>query len=518
MIRHLKRLGITTVQLMPVFAFISEPRLIDLGLTNFWGYNPVCIMAPDPRYAVNPANVINEFKTMVRELHRNDIAVILDVVFNHTGEGGLDGPVLSFKGLDNRSYYAFAKDESGQPIYTRYANVTGCGNSFNTDQQISLRLVMEAMLYWRTEMRVDGFRFDLGVTVGREDYGYSDFVFNNRAAFFKSCFANETLRQCLRIAEPWDLGRGGYQLGNFPLGWSEQNDVFRDTVRRFWRGDKGLLGKFVTCVMGSRDIFKKGQRSINASVNFVTYHDGFTLEDLVSYNYKHNELNGENNNDGTNENYSTNCGVEGPTDDPQVLRRRWQLKRNLIATGLLSQGVPHILAGDELSRTQHGNNNAYCQDNDISYVHWNINHEQEQFLNFVARAIRVLKSSSMLTELNLEDDPYYRLEEASFMAYWLQPSGATMTVDRWEDPELDHVLLYVGSKQHDGERWCLIYNRSDHEITFSLPRLPHERKWYPLLDTSEADGVPRRFVPEGDKALSPAFSMKLLDDRRQRRV
>ena len=510
-IAHLKHLGITTVQLMPIAASMSEPFLVKKGLSNYWGYNPVCFMAPNPAYAVDPANVINEFKTMVKTFHRNGLAVILDVVYNHTAEGDQNVPVLSYKGLDARSYYAYERNSDNTPDYNRFINVTGCGNSFNADNLISMRLVMDSLKYWLGEMKVDGFRFDLAVTICRESHGNDMYYsFDPNCGFFKACFANELTQTALMIAEPWDPGVGGYQVGKFPRGWSEQNDKFRDCVRRFWRGDKGMLGEMATRLLGSRDVFPKGGRSINASVNYVTYHDGFTLEDLVSYNYKHNELNLDNNSDGTGENFSCNCGSEGATRDQEILKKRWQMKRNLMATLVIAQGIPHILGGDELSRTQLGNNNAYCQDNDLSYYHWNISKEQEYFREYIAKLIKLLNSSRVLREINLFDDYFYKFED-DYIAKWRKCDGSLMQDQDWNSGQYNHFLLYIGDRNFRGERWCVMVNNEDRDLMFRMPSIFHNRFWNAVLDSSEEDGVPRRFSNDaGLESMCAAHSVKIL--------
>lgn len=509
-IAHLKHLGITTVQIMPVAASMSEPFLVKRGLKNYWGYNPVCFMAPNPSYASNPANAVNEFKTMVKTFHKNGLAVILDVVFNHTAEAGLDGPVLSYKGLDARSYYAFERNQDGSLNYLQFINVTGCGNSFNADTFISTRLIMDSLKYWLDEMQVDGFRFDLAVTLCRESHSNQYYAFDKNCGFFKACFANEDTNSALMIAEPWDPGLGGYQLGNFPRGWSEQNDRYRDCMRRFWRGEKGLLGDVATRLLGSRDVFLKGHRSINASVNYITYHDGFTLEDLVSYNYKHNELNLDNNSDGSSENFSYNCGAEGHSKDPEIIKCRWQLKRNLMASLIISQGIPHILGGDELSRTQLGNNNSYCQDNDLNYLHWNISIEQQYFRDYIAKLISVLKTSRVLSEINLFDDFFYKFEN-DYIAKWRKSDGTLLRDQDWHSPDINHLMLYVGDRNYRGERWCLMFNNEDRDLMFRMPSILHDRYWHALIDSSEEDGIPRRYSNEsGLESMCAAHSVKVL--------
>ena len=510
-IEHLKYLGITTVQLLPVAASMSESFLVERHLRNYWGYNPVCFMAPNPDYATDPAKAVDEFKTMVKTFHQNGIAVILDVVYNHTAEAGLEGPILSYRGLDARSYYAVERKADGSPDYLRYINATGCGNSFNADSLISMRLIMDSLKYWLSEMQVDGFRFDLAVTVCRESHGKDMFhAFDRNSGFFKACFANELTQKALMIAEPWDIGVNGYQVGKFPRGWSEQNDKFRDCVRRFWRGDKGMLGELATRLLGSRDVFLKGDRSINASVNYITYHDGFTLEDLVSYERKHNELNLDNNNDGTTENFSSNSGVEGQTKDHEISKKRMQMKRNLMGTLIIAQGIPHILGGDELSRTQLGNNNAYCQDNDLSYYHWNISQEQRYFLEYTKKLISLLQSSRVLREINLFDDYFYKFED-DYIARWRKCNGTLMQDQDWNSGQYNHFLLYIGDRNFKGERWCVMINNEDRDLMFRMPSIFHNRFWHAVLDSSEEDGTPRRFSNEaGLESMCAAHSMKIL--------
>ena len=511
-INHLKSIGITAVQLMPVAASMSEPTLTKNGLSNYWGYNPVCFMAPDPRYASDPANAINEFKTMVRELHRVGISVILDVVYNHTAEGNQDGPVLSFKGLMNRYFYAFERSPQGGPDYERFTNVTGCGNSIYVDGRFVLNVVLDSLRYWLSEMQVDGFRFDLATTVNRESRGSEIYSFYQNSSFFKSCYCDDIISQAIMIAEPWDIGPGGYRLGGFPIGWSEQNDRFRDTVRSFWRGDSGTMGEFATRLLGSRDIFMKNVRSINASVNFVTYHDGFTLHDLVTYERKHNEANGENNRDGNNNNISANYGVEGETDDPDINARRYQAKRNFMASVILSQGMPHFVYGDECSRTQKGNNNAYCQDNEISWLNWDkITEEDRTFMKFVSKLCEVRRNSQMMRELNLDDDNFHLLK-SSYFAKWYHPSGAVMKSEDWAKSDSDSILLFLGNKSIKDELWCYIVNRTDNDLFFTLPALHGDKAtWKVMIDSSEPDGVAKRFSSENHlECVCAANSLKVI--------
>ena len=509
-IEHLKKLGITAVQLMPTAAFMSEPELEKRGLVNYWGYNPICYMAPDPRYASNPKNAVNEFKTMVRELHKNNIAVILDVVYNHTAEGGYGGPVLSFKGLMNRFFYAFERTQDGLIDYTNYTNVSGCGNSVFVDGRMVLNIVVDSLSYWLSEMQVDGFRFDLAATVNRENKGNEFYSFNANSAFFKSCFASNLLSQAIMIAEPWDIGLGGYRLGAFPVGWSEQNDRFRDSIRAFWRGDKGLMGEFATRLLGSRDIFVKNFRSINASLNYVSYHDGFTLHDVVTYNHKHNEKNGHNNTDGSDNNYSYNFGVEGETADAEINAKRMQAKRNLIATTILAQGIPHFVYGDEVCRTQHGNNNAYCQDNEISYMKWDFSQEQKTFMEFVSNVIKVRLGSDMLKELILNDDTYHLTKHAYF-ANWYRSNGHEMSVADWQNANLSEIMLCLGDIDTDEDVWCFLFNKSENDIYFRLPPIKNNYKWEVMVDTYEPTGKPFHFSTQaGLEAVCAQNSFKLL--------
>lgn len=509
-IKHLKRLGINTIQLMPITAFMSEPYIVKKGLCNYWGYNPISFFVPEPRYACNPQNSVEEFKTMVKTFHDNDISVIMDVVYNHTAEGGKGGPILSFKGLDCREYYVFERNQFGLLDFNQFTNVTGCGNSFNVSNNVSLRLIHDVLTYWVKEMHVDGFRFDLATTVGRELDSQGHYSFSKDNAIFKMIFCNAELFSSLLIAEPWDIGSFGYQLGAFPAGWSEQNDKFRDTIRRFWRGDSGFLGDFATRLMGSRDVFHKGERSMNASVNYVTYHDGFTLEDLVSYNEKHNELNAEDNKDGSNENYSTNCGIEGPTKSAEVISKRNQLKRNLIATVFLSQGTPHLLSGDELCMTHNGNNNAYCQDNEINYLDWNWNKEKYDFMYFISLLIKIRSESAILKFLPLEDDPFAKTENA-FVVRWSKETGHPMTEYDWNNLEQKTLSVFIYHKSDTAERWCFLFNNSDRDAVFRLPSLHKDDFWQVRVDTSEDDGVPRRFSNEcGLESIAAAHSIKVL--------
>ena len=481
-VSHLKSLGITAIQLMPVAAFMPEPYITNKDLTNYWGYNPINYFCPDPRYVVDDG--IAEFKTMTNTLHEAGIEVILDVVYNHTAEGGIDGQMLSFKGFDNSSFYLFDRNEYGAVDYNKYVNNSGCGNSVNTAFPYILKMVMDALRYWTTEMGVDGFRFDLAASLGRDPYEFS-----NLSGFFRTIRQDPVLINAKLIAEPWDIGHAGYRLGQFPSNWLECNDKYRDTVRAFWRGDKGHISDFATRLLGSRDVFPKEARSILTSVNNVSYHDGFTLHDLVSYGERHNEANGEQNRDGHGHNISANYGVEGFTKDAKILAIRERQKRNLFATLMLSQGIPHVLGGDELSRTQQGNNNAYCQDNGISWLDWTLNEYKQDFLTFCQQTIALRRSSEMLNHLSLKDDHYslgYNVEKIN----WYRPDGERKLEDDWQNHNNQAFAVeFCGPLNKDvshHEHWLLIFNASDQDVRFQLPDLGADTAWQIMLDTQYA--------------------------------
>lgn len=483
-IAHLKQLGITTLQLLPVAAFMSEPRLGKLQLTNYWGYNPVSFFAPDPRYQYQDA--VTEFKTLVRTYHQAGIEVILDVVFNHTAEAGDDGPLLSFRGLANKHYYLF---ESHADItdFTQPCNYTGCGNTLNVAHPAVQKLVMDALRYWVTEMQVDGFRFDLATTLAREHKR-----FNPYAAFFQIIAQDPVLSGVKLIAEPWDVGPMGYQLGQFPAHWSELNDKCRDTFRAFWRGDKGVLPEFTTRLLGSRDIFQKHHKPACCSVNYLTYHDGFTLQDVVSYKDKHNWLNGEENRDGHNHNLSCNHGVEGPSKDPSVKANRYLHKRNLVATLLLSQGMIHWLGGDELSHSQRGNNNAYCQDNDISWLDWHLDSDEEDFLQFVRQMLAFRRKYSCLQQLSLLDDSY-QLHGDKHHIQWYLPDGEKKQPQDWQDPERLSCIFQITNKTNQASL-LFVLNADSNLLQLTLPGKARRL----LFDTSVDKGL---LQPAGQTTL-----------------
>ncbi len=479
-IEHLKRLGITAVELMPVHAFIDDRRLVERGLRNYWGYNSIGFFAPDMRYSAS--GFVGEFKSMVKRLHSEGIEVILDVVYNHTAEGNHMGPTLCFRGIDNSSYYRLSPED---PRY--YMDFTGCGNTLNMIHPRVLQLIMDSLRYWVLEMHVDGFRFDLAAALARELYEV-----NQLSAFFDIIHQDPVISQVKLIAEPWDVGAGGYQVGNFPIGWAEWNGKYRDAVRAYWKGEGGLIGELAYRLTGSSDLYEHNGRRPYASVNFVTCHDGFTLHDLVSYNDKHNEANLEENRDGTNDNRSWNCGTEGPTDDPQVLALRAQQKRNLIATLLLSEGIPMLLAGDEIGHTQNGNNNAYCQDNSISWINWDLREEDRRFCEFVSHVIAIRKAHRLFRRRHFFQGRSIRgLKDI----IWFNPDGREMTDEEWNQSFARCLGVFFagdGINEYD-ERGriitdgdCIIIFNSHHEpIQFLIPKVGQPDGWRVLLDTSK---------------------------------
>jgi len=474
-LEYFKRLGVTALELLPVHAIADERRLLHHGLRNYWGYNTVGFFAPEMRYSAS--GTLGEFKSMVKTLHAAGIEVILDVVYNHTAEGDHTGPTLSFRGIDNAIYYRL---DPAHP--RRYLNFTGTGNSLNTSHRVVLALVMDSLRYWVQEMHVDGFRFDLAATLARNAQG----AFERNGAFLCAVRQDPVLSQVKLIAEPWDLGEGGYQLGAFPSGWAEWNDKYRDAVRSYWRGDDGAIGKLAARLSGSSEIFQPSGRGPAASINFVTSHDGFTLEDLVSYEQKHNEANLEGNRDGSNNNLSTNFGVEGPTQDEEVRALRDRQKRNLLATLLLSQGVPMLTAGDELGRTQRGNNNAYCHDSELSWLDWE--NTDEALLGFARRLITLRKKHALFRRRT-----YPKPENTA----WLSPEGRQMTDQDWNLPFARCLgCLMVGQRLYERDErgepvmdddLLILMNAHHDAIDFVLPQAP----WLVLLDTArEEPAVP----------------------------
>jgi glycogen operon protein len=469
---YLQGLGITAVELMPVQAFIDDRHLVEKGLRNYWGYNTIGFFAPDPRYMATP--FANEFKEMVAHLHSAGIEVILDVVYNHTAEGNERGPTLAFKGIDNAAYYRLPADDR-----RRYINDTGTGNTLNLSHPRVLQMVTDSLRYWASEMRVDGFRFDLATILAREPHG-----FDAGGGFLDACRQDPVLSQVKLIAEPWDIGPGGYQVGAFPPGWAEWNDKFRDTVRSYWRGDGGKLPDLATRLSASRDLFDERGRKPWASVNFITAHDGFTLHDLVSYNEKHNEANGEDNRDGHSNNHSWNHGAEGPTDDAEILRLRERQKRNLLATLLLAHGTPMLLAGDEFGRSQGGNNNAYSQDNETNWLDWQgIDDNGRAFTAFARRLIALrhahpaLRPKRFLTGASAGEDGVKDVT-------WLSPAGPEMTEEHWRDPNARCVgVLLDGPAAHD-TTLLLVFNSHSDLVAFTLPQVQGGDRWTLLVDTN----------------------------------
>ena len=497
-ISHLQALGVSSVQFLPLMAFMPEPFITDKGLTNYWGYNPINFFAAEPRYALKDA--VSECKEMIQSYRDANIEVILDVVFNHTCESGHDGPVLSFRALcESRAYLMQHNDESDIPDYL---NFSGCGNTIAVSDPFMMNLLVDALRYWVSEMGVSGFRFDLASILGRQVYD-----FNSKATFFRVLRQDPLLSKALMLAEPWDIGPGGYRLGQYPDYWLEVNDKFRDVVRGFWRGDKGLKGEFATRMMGSRDIFPKNLRPMHASVNNVTYHDGFSLHDIVCYEQKHNEANLEENRDGHNHNLSANYGVEGPTKDAKITAIREQQKRNLFATLILSQGTPHILGGDELSRTQNGNNNAYCQDNAINWYQWELDKTQQQFLAFCRYVIALRNDNVLLQQMNFADDLYDNKRNV-LEANWYRRDGSNKSDIDWVNHEHHCFALHVvGEAVVDNiteqQEWLICINSLDQDRDFTLPILQEDGYWQCHLNTANANVESYQSMP-----ISAIFSMQ----------
>ncbi len=484
-IDHLKDLGITAVELMPVHHFANDSTLLDKGLTNYWGYNTIGFFAPDPKYSSMPSagSQVQEFKAMVRALHEAGIEVILDVVYNHTAEGNHLGPTLSMRGIDNAAYYRLVDDN--QQYYMDY---TGTGNSLNVRHPHALQLIMDSLRYWVTEMHVDGFRFDLASTLAREFYDV-----DRLSSFFELVQQDPTVSQVKLIAEHWDVGPGGYQVGNFPPQWTEWNGKYRDTVRDFWRGEPATLGEFAARITGSADLYEHSARKPVASINFVTAHDGFTLRDLVSYNEKHNEANGEDNNDGESSNRSWNCGVEGPTDDPEINALRSRQQRNFIATLILSQGVPMLCHGDELGRTQNGNNNGFCQDNDLTWVDWETADAGLQEFTRQASALRakhpIFRRRHFFDGLPVRRRGHEGVPDIS----WFTSDGREMTEEDWGNGFGKTVAMFLNGRgitgtDSRGERitddsFVLMFNAYEEDMEFELPPVEYGENWKVVLDS-----------------------------------
>ncbi len=493
-IDHLTRLGVTAVELMPVHQFVQDSILLDQGLSNYWGYNTIGFFAPENSYAAfgGAGQQVQEFKTMVKAMHAAGIEVILDVVYNHTAEGNHLGPTLSFRGIDNAAYYRLVDDDL--QYYTDY---TGTGNSLNVRHPHSLQLIMDSLRYWVIEMHVDGFRFDLAAALAREFYDV-----DRLATFFELVQQDPIVSQVKLIAEPWDIGPGGYQVGNFPPLWTEWNGKYRDTVRDFWRGEPGTLGEFAARLTGSADLYEHSGRRPVASINFVTAHDGFTLADLVSYNEKHNDANGEDNNDGESHNRSWNCGVEGPTDDPDILLLRARQQRNFLATLLLSQGVPMLLHGDELGRTKGGNNNTYCQDSSLSWIDWA--GADLALVEFTAAVSRLRKQHPIFGRRRFFDGrPTDRREGQPLPdIVWLTPEAEAMTEQDWDSRMSRSMGVYLNGDGINGlgsrgqevvdDSFVLLFNADDIDREFTLPPEEYSPAWQVVIDTS---GLPEHAGP-----------------------
>ena len=483
-VEHVQSLGVTAVELLPVHHFVSEPHLMRRGLTNYWGYNTLGYFAPHAAYSSSGSGggQVVEFKTMVKELHAAGIEVILDVVYNHTAEGDHTGPTLSFKGIDNPGYYRLDQQNGA-----RYTDYTGCGNTLDVRRPAVLALLMDSLRYWVTEMHVDGFRFDLASALARSMHDV-----DRLSAFFDVIQQDPVVSQVKLIAEPWDVGDGGYQVGNFPVLWSEWNGRYRDAMRDFWRGHESLA-EFAYRFTGSSDLYQNDGRRPYASVNFVTAHDGFTLRDLVSYNEKHNDANGENNADGADDNRSWNCGAEGPTDDDAINELRARQQRNFLATLLLSQGVPMLVAGDEMSRSQHGNNNAYCQDNELSWIDWSDRDEHLALLGFARRLVALRQAQPVLRRRKWFHGRPLRGTGVADIA-WLDPAGTEMDDEQWELGYAKSLQVFLNGaaiptsdatgQAVAGDSLLIVLNAHEGDLDFTLPGPPLGEAWQLLLDTA----------------------------------
>ena len=490
---HLKRLGVTTLELLPIHGFIDDWYVVRRGLSNYWGYNTLCFFALEARYG--PSGAIDEFRSTVSRLHEAGIEIVLDVVYNHTCEGDHRGPTLSFRGIDNLSYYWLKPDE---PRF--YENFTGCGNALNLTHPRVLQMVIESLRYWVETCHVDGFRFDLATTLARGPSG-----FDGGAAFLAAIKSDPVLAGVKLIAEPWDVGTDGYRVGAFPAPWSEWNDQFRSTLRRYWRGEGNLIGELGRRMTGSADLFPL--RAPHASINYITAHDGFTLADLVSYEQKHNAANREGNRDGSDDNHSTNCGVEGPTDGAQIVELRRQLRRNLLSCLMLAQGVPLLLAGDEVSNSQGGNNNAYCQDNDIGWVSWSgLGRDGEDMTAVIARLAEVRRCFPQLRARRWLDD---RRADGSYDVLWLTPQATEMTQQDWKFPAA-RFLSYVLAPVEQGQPPLYIVLNAAHEtIAVTLPRLPECQNWTAIINTASPAQAGRELAADSTIQV-PACCVLLL--------
>jgi isoamylase len=509
MLDYLRELGVTTIELMPVHAHMDDPFLIDKGLHNYWGYSTLSFFAPELRYSAafrrgDPAGEVKEFKEMVKALHGAGLEVILDVVYNHTAEGNHMGPTLSFKGIDNRTYYRLVPDDA-----RHYYDYTGTGNTLNVRHPQTLQLIMDSLRYWVQEMHVDGFRFDLASTLARGLHEVDQL-----SGFFTIIHQDPVLSQVKLIAEPWDLGEGGYQVGNFPVKWAEWNGIYRDSIRGFWKGEGGSAGDLGYRLTGSSDLYQDDGRRPSASINFITAHDGFTLRDLVSYNDRHNEANQEDNRDGHSDNKSWNCGAEGPTDDAEVNALRARQQRNMLATLILSQGTPMLSGGDEIGRTQEGNNNAYCQDNGISWYDWA--NRDEALLAFTRRVIALRREHPALHRQKFfSGRPIRGTDIRDIM--WLRHDGEPMNDDDWRNPQTQSLALFLagngltetdrrGQRVRD-DHLLLVFSASAVPLEFTLPEVAECKQWELLLDTSDDHAQETRGC--GEKTEVPPRSVKL---------
>ncbi|MBY0383436.1 MAG: glycogen debranching protein GlgX [Xanthobacteraceae bacterium] len=492
MIDHLRRLGVTTIELLPIHGFVDDRRLVEQKLVNYWGYNTIAFFAPEARYANEPA--LDAFRTTIARLHDAGFEVMLDVVYNHTAEGNHLGPTLSFRGIDNLSYYWLMPDN---PRF--YDDFTGTGNSLNLMHPRVLQMVMDSLRYWVEVCHVDGFRFDLASTLARGPNG-----FDRGGSFLTAVRQDPVLASVKLVAEPWDVGLGGYQVGAFPSQWSEWNDRYRGTLRRYWAGEGNLIGDLGGRMTGSSDLFNHDGRTPQASINHVTVHDGFTLMDLFSYNEKHNEANGEDNRDGSNDNSSNNFGIEGPTDDPDIIALRRQLRKNQLACLFLAQGIPLLLAGDEVGNSQNGNNNAYCQDNEIGWVNWdNLGREGEDLTGFVSNLTTLRKQFPQLRTRMWVDG---RKADGSYGVLWLTPQGAEMEESDWNFPEGRFLSYILGPREQGQHPLFIVLNAAPEQIEFTLPNLPEYKEWTCILDTT-ADGRPTARMESGSTMAAPSRSV-----------
>ncbi len=508
-IDHLKSLGVTAIELMPVHYHANDRHLLESGRTNYWGYNTLGFFAPHISYASrnSPRKSVQEFKMMVRSLHAAGIEVILDVVYNHTAEGNEMGPTLSMRGVDNAAYYRLAEDKR------YYMDFTGCGNTLKMVQPQVLQLIMDSLRYWVIEMHVDGFRFDLASTLARELHEV-----DRLGAFFDIIHQDPLLSQVKLIAEPWDVGPGGYQVGNFPVLWTEWNGKYRDSIRRFWKGDGGVVSELATRLAGSSDLYQHDGRRPYASINFVTCHDGFTLQDLVSYNDKHNDANGEDSRDGADDNSSWNCGVEGPTDDQNIIDLRDRQKRNLIATLLFSEGVPMIRGGDELGQSKNGNNNTYSMDNDLTWINWDLDERKQNFLEFVQKCAAIWREQPVLQRRNFFNGRSIRGNDIKDISFF-EPSGKEMSDEAWNNGFgrslgvrlAGDIINEVDERGEPifGDTLLLLINAHWEEIQFTLPETKPEHWWQTMIETAEPTASPRVMVG-GEQYKLPGRSLTLL--------